>query len=75
MLFDVSHLRAEYRLRVCGLDLGIDGRIILIFIIEGWGVEVQAEFSLHRTISLGKLCVFLTHGNKSCGISVGHTVC
>ena len=32
----LSHLRAEYRLRICGLDLGIDGMIILIWITEGW---------------------------------------
>lgn len=68
MLFYVSHLRAEYRLRLCGLDLGVDGRIILMCIIEGWGVKVQAEFNLHRAMSLGKLSVVLTCGNGSCGI-------
>ena len=62
-------------MRVCGLDLGVDGRIILIYIIEGLGVKVQAEFNLHRAISLGELCVILTHGNESCGISVSRTVC
>ena len=56
------------------IGLGIDRSIILICIIEGWSVKVWAECNLRRTISLGKLFIVLTHCNRSCKISVSHTV-